>query len=99
MFAMHSKKSIMIVFASFGLGCLGGGCSSKVHKAESKAANLNNPDAVTGGETIEVKNGNMVVQKKTAMSENFASYNTRFMSVRTAFMAIENTAQRAFMEP
>ena len=44
-------------------------CKSNPHKAKKIDTNLDKPDAVVGDETVGVKDGNMVVQKKVAMNE------------------------------
>lgn len=63
------QQRVAIIF----LGCLCvialGGCKSSPHKAEKLQTSIEKTAAV-GEETIGVKNGNMVVQKKVEMNED-----------------------------
>jgi hypothetical protein len=45
------------------------GCSSNPNKAEKIETDLKKADAVTGDESVGVKGGNMIVQKKVQMNE------------------------------
>lgn len=44
-------------------------CSSNPHKAEKIATNMDKSEVVSGDDTVGVKNGNMVVQRKVNMAE------------------------------
>jgi hypothetical protein len=45
------------------------GCSSNPHKAEKIETKVEKKDSVTGDTVVGVKDGNMIVQRKTLMSE------------------------------
>ena len=45
------------------------GCRSNPHKAEKIETEMEKADKVSGGESVGVKDGNMVVQKKVEMNE------------------------------
>ena len=56
-------KAIIIFTALFAVGC------SSSHKAKKLDTKIKNESSVTGNESIGVKNGKMVVQKKVQMNE------------------------------
>ncbi len=60
--------TLKLILAASILAVLGG-CRSNPHKARSIETKMDNVQAVSAGENLGIKDGNMVVQKKVAMNE------------------------------
>lgn len=60
--------AINIIFGSI-ISVLVGGCASNPHQARKIETEIDNQSSVGGGESIGIKSGNLVVQKKVLMNE------------------------------
>ncbi len=64
------KSNFLLVIAlGLGLGALVAGCAGNPNKAEKITTEIEKKEVITGDESVGIKDGNMVVQKKVAMSE------------------------------
>jgi hypothetical protein len=63
----HMKRALFLMLFSIGFSLVS--CQTNPHKAQKVETKIDNSQAVSEGEQVGVKNGNMVVQKKVAMNE------------------------------
>lgn len=60
---------LLVIALGLGLGALFAGCAGNPNKAEKITTEIEKREVITGDESVGIKDGNMVVQKKVAMSE------------------------------
>ncbi|MGZ3722041.1 MAG: hypothetical protein ACXVA9_03860 [Bdellovibrionales bacterium] len=64
MTSIYGKRTIVLLLLGFGIGC-----ASNPNKATKIDTELKKSDAVNAEESVGVKSGNMIVQKKVQMNE------------------------------